>query len=51
MIKYTNGDVFKGEFKNNKREGYGEYKWNNGDMYKGEWVDDKCTGKGDVIRK
>lgn len=50
MIKYTNGDIFKGTFSRNKREGYGEYKWNNGDMYKGDWAEDKCTGKGDIVR-
>lgn len=42
------GDKYKGEFVEDKFEGYGEYKWNNEnqDFYKGEWKNDKRHGYG-----
>ena len=39
------GDIYIGEIKNNKREGYGIY-YNNGNIYKGEWKDSKKNGYG-----
>lgn len=38
-ISYTNGDTYKGEFKNNMRNGYGELK-TNGHIFCGEFVND-----------
>ena len=33
-IKYTNGDLYEGGIKNDKKEGYGIMKYNNGITYK-----------------
>ena len=37
LYKYESGDIFEGEWKDNKREGKGimKYKW--GGKYEGEW--------------
>ena len=40
-----NGDVFKGEFKNNMRH-HGVYFYKNGDIYEGFWEDDVKSGTG-----
>lgn len=45
-IKYTNGDIYKGECINNLREGNGIMEYNNGNIYSGEWKKDKREGKG-----
>lgn len=31
---------YKGEYKNDLKHGYGEYKWASGNIYKGEYKDD-----------
>jgi hypothetical protein len=41
-----NGMVYKGEFKNGKRNGYGYYLFENGDTYIGEWSDNEKQGYG-----
>ena len=38
---YNNGDIYKGDLKNDKREGKGKMIYNNGDKYDGEWINDK----------
>jgi len=38
---YPNGDMYRGEFKNGKRHGWGLQKFNNGGSYEGYWVDDE----------
>ena len=42
---YNNG-VYKGEFKNNQRNGYGEMNYENGEYYFGQWLNDRRNGKG-----
>lgn len=37
---------YEGEWKANKREGKGVYKYHDGDVYDNEWVQDKREGKG-----
>ena len=37
VFTYENGDIFKGEFVNGKREGYGECSWSDGSFYFGYW--------------
>jgi hypothetical protein len=37
---------YSGDWKANKRHGYGTYFWSNGSLYTGEWVDDKREGHG-----
>ena len=46
MEKYSNGDEYKGEFKDGIRHGQGTYTWKNGDEYKGEWKDGIRHGLG-----
>ena len=45
-MNYKNGDIYKGEWKNDLKEGKGIMKYNNGDIYKGEWKNDLKEGKG-----
>ena len=40
---------YKGETRNNKRSGYGEYMFENGDFYAGNWENDSPTGEGVYI--
>ena len=42
---------YKGEFKNGKREGYGECNYKNGEFYQGGWINDKRQGKGRLYYK
>ena len=42
----SNGDVYEGEFKLGKPNGYGEYKYKNGDVYEGDWLNGKRHGFG-----
>ena len=44
--KWKNGDVYDGEWKNDCRDGKGNFKWANGNIYKGDWIDNKKNGKG-----
>lgn len=44
---FRNGDRYKGSFKGNKFNGYGEYFWITGDVYKGEFING-IMEKGDV---
>lgn len=39
-VVYTTGHVYKGDFNQGKREGYGELKIKDGPTYKGEWKAD-----------
>lgn len=46
---YVNGDVYVGEFRNGKREGYGRYTVNlNSSVYTGMWNDGVRSGIGSV---
>jgi len=40
------GAVYKGEWKNNMKDGKGIQVWQEGDIYKGEWKKGKRTGQG-----
>lgn len=40
-MKFANGDVYEGGWRNGKRLGEGIYLYFNGDKYVGTWVDDK----------
>lgn len=42
----TNGDVYKGGFKNGVRYGSGVCMFKSGALYRGEWRDDKPNGNG-----
>ena len=43
------GIIYKGEFKNGKKDGYGEIKWADGDTYKGQFKNGTCEGAGKLI--
>lgn len=47
IIKFDNGDVYKGEILNGKRSGFGVCIFSNRDKYEGLWKDDlmHCVGK------
>ena len=47
VIRYENGDIYKGQIKNGKREGLGTCYFGNKDIYEGMWKNDKmdCVGK------
>ena len=45
-IQYENGEIYKGELINNKREGVGKFYMKNGDYYIGRWINDKAQGFG-----
>ena len=42
----TDGDVYEGEYRNNKRHGFGEMKYGNGQIYRGQWKDNQKDGSG-----
>jgi|DEB0MinimDraft_12_1074336.scaffolds.fasta_scaffold45468_3 hypothetical protein len=42
----TNGDVYKGAFKNNNRHGAGVCMFKSGALYRGEFRDDHPSGNG-----
>ena len=42
---YYNGDLYEGDWVNDKQEGQGTYTWKNGSKYVGSWKDDKKNGK------
>lgn len=46
VSKATNGDVYRGEFQDDKRSGLGSYQFSNGAQYFGEFKDDEFNGRG-----
>ena len=44
--KYTDGRIFMGNFKNDKKSGIGIYLWQDGRAYNGGWKDGKQHGVG-----
>lgn len=36
-MKYSNGDVYEGEFNKGEKHGKGIYLYKNGDKYEGQW--------------
>jgi hypothetical protein len=45
-FQYANGDVYEGEFYDDKREGFGVYKWKTGEKFIGESIGNVFTGFG-----
>lgn len=43
---FENGDVYDGNYVNNKFDGKGVYTWKTGAIYSGEFVEGKRQGKG-----
>jgi len=46
FIKYKDGAIYRGNYRNNKREGKGRHEMPSGDIYEGDWVNDKMEGYG-----
>ena len=46
MYNWADGRKYKGDWRNNKMEGYGEFDWPDGRKYNGSYVDDKKEGEG-----
>ena len=42
------GESYEGEYINDKKCGYGIFKWGNGNMYKGNFFDDVRHGYGEM---
>eukprot|EP01097_Dermamoeba_algensis_P010240 TRINITY_DN7480_c0_g1_i2.p1 TRINITY_DN7480_c0_g1~~TRINITY_DN7480_c0_g1_i2.p1 ORF type:complete len:226 (-),score=23.72 TRINITY_DN7480_c0_g1_i2:203-880(-) len=42
----SNGRIYVGEWKDDKRNGFGEFTWPGGDSYSGRWKDSKRHGNG-----
>ena len=49
--KYKVSETYKGEWLNNKRDGFGVYVYSNGDKYSGEWKDGRRDGQGALWQK
>ena len=47
----NSGDVYEGNWKNNKRHGQGKYTYSNGEWYSGNWVNGVSQGKGEFHYK
>ena len=46
VVTYYNGDVYEGEWKDDKKNGQGIYRFSDGRVYEGEWKDDNRNGLG-----
>jgi hypothetical protein len=44
-LKYTNGAIYDGNFKEGKMCGYGRYVFADGAVYEGHWDDEKMNGE------
>ena len=43
-----NSDKYEGEYVEDKKEGYGVFKWQNGNLYKGNFFNDQKHGYGEM---
>ena len=46
LVKFANGDVYQGEFKQDKFHGQGTMTWDDGDAYEGQWKGGCRHGQG-----
>lgn len=49
MFIWASGNTYKGEYKEDERDGYGEMKWTDGSLYQGEWTRGIQHGYGKMI--
>ena len=45
-VRYSNGQSYEGEFRNNKLNGKGVFNWGDGKIYTGNYVNNKKHGYG-----
>jgi hypothetical protein len=45
-FRFSDGKVYTGFYKADKKEGFGVFIWNNGKQYKGNWMSGKQHGLG-----
>jgi len=36
-LEYSDGSTYTGSYKDDKKHGFGIYKWNDGKVYEGSW--------------
>ena len=46
IYKWPDGNIYKGEYKNNIREGEGEFIWKDGRKFKGKFKNGRPNGQG-----
>lgn len=46
VFTFPQGDVYRGEWMSDRKQGHGVYQFPNGDRYEGEWADDIMSGDG-----
>ena len=46
VYRFARGDVYEGEYQDDKKHGRGVYRFASGAVYEGEWKDDKKHGRG-----
>ena len=46
VFTYANGEIYIGEYKNDKRHGQGTFSFNDGTQYVGKWKNNKFDGQG-----
>ena len=49
ICRYNNGDVYTGEYTDDKRNGKGIMRYKNNEIYEGSWKDGKKEGEGIFI--
>jgi hypothetical protein len=49
VYTWADGRMYKGEYKNDKKDGYGIYRWADGRTYEGWWYKGKQYGLGKYI--
>jgi hypothetical protein len=43
-VTWSNGNIYEGDYKNDKREGHGKFVYAKGIVYDGNWKDNKYVG-------
>ena len=45
-MKYASGNIFEGNYLNDRKSGLGTYKFSSGNSFEGNFIDDRMTGAG-----
>jgi len=49
IMRFSDGNIYEGNWKRNQFQGYGKMKFKNGDIYTGYWSENKIEGEGEMI--